>query len=554
MQTTPHETTSATSPVSSGSVVAGRYRLGGLLGRGGMADVFDAVDLRLDRAVAVKVLRPELAARHDVRTRFEAEARAAAGLSHPNAVAVYDTGEHHGAPFLVMERLPGETLADRLALGPVDAQWLRTAAVGLLGALGAAHRKGIVHRDVKPGNILIASDGTAKIGDFGIAKSAGTGDGAGQDQAALDLTQTDQLLGTPAYVAPERLEGRTATPRSDLWALGVVLYEALSGEKPFQGDNPLDVAQAIGSGAHVPLGERCPDAPPDLVAVVESAMSRVPGGRPASAQAMASGLSVHVADPTVDERIGQGTGVGTGEGIGEAMAGGTMVLPVVAGPVEGPTGRAVTAAPEARRTSRRGGPPPRRGPRPVRVAPFSTWPRLLWLSLALLVVVLALVARGAEQPVAAPGGGATAGEEIAVEATPAQRLAAALRDLASRLDNPNDGPRAEELGSLLDRLAGRVESSDAGQGGEATNLIIRVATWYQSGQLGSVATAQALDLLRQVPGVDSQVAVPTTVATTVPPSPATVEPAPSGRPDDVPGRGQGNGRGRSGDRDRDDDD
>ena len=137
--------------VETGSVIGNRYRLGGLLGRGGMAEVYDGVDGCLERPVALKLLRPELALRQDVRRRFEADARAAAGISHPNAVAVYDTGEHHGLPFLVMERLPGDTLADRIAAGAMEAAWLRDAALGVLGARAVAHGAGIVHRDVKPG-------------------------------------------------------------------------------------------------------------------------------------------------------------------------------------------------------------------------------------------------------------------------------------------------------------------------------------------------------------------------------------------------------------------
>ncbi|MDP9442205.1 MAG: protein kinase, partial [Actinomycetota bacterium] len=200
------------------TLLAGRYRLGSLLGRGGMAEVYDAFDERLDRWVAVKVLRPEMAAQEGVRTRFEGEARSAARLAHPNVVAIYDTGEEGDTPFIVMERLPGETLADRMAAGPVDTHWLLRVAGDVLLALGAAHAAGIVHRDVKPGNILIAADGCAKVADFGIAKSLEVAAGA-------DLTNTNQLVGTPAYLAPERLNGQPATPQSDLYAVGVVLYE-----------------------------------------------------------------------------------------------------------------------------------------------------------------------------------------------------------------------------------------------------------------------------------------------------------------------------------------
>ena len=280
--------------VEPGAFVGGRYRVRGLLGSGGMADVYDATDERLERPVALKVLRPEMAVRDDIRLRFQVEARAAAGLSHPNAVAVFDTGEHEGMPYLVMERLPGDTLADCLPEGPVDTAWLCEAATGVLGALAAAHAAGIVHRDVKPGNILITADGRAKITDFGIAKSLGTG------SDASDLTRTGQLVGTPAYVAPERLEGHPATPQSDLFALGVVLYEALAGSKPFQGNSPIAVARAVVDGDYVPLAAVRPDLDPRLVAVVERAMARNPEDRFAAADEMAAALAAPTVDPTLD--------------------------------------------------------------------------------------------------------------------------------------------------------------------------------------------------------------------------------------------------------------
>nr|MDQ6910284.1 serine/threonine protein kinase [Actinomycetota bacterium] len=252
------------------TVIADRYEVGELLGRGGMAEVFAGVDNRLGREVAVKLLRPEISARPDLRTRFEAEARAAASLSNPNAVAVFDTGEENGVPYIVMERLPGETLADRIAAGPLDPVDVKRIACEVLGALGAAHAVGLAHRDVKPGNILIAADGRAKVADFGIAKSVEA------EEGAPDLTGTGQLLGTPAYLAPERLNGAPATAQSDIYALGVVLYEALTGAKPFDGATPLATAQAISAGSHPPLGELRPGLEPRLVTAVERAMATDP--------------------------------------------------------------------------------------------------------------------------------------------------------------------------------------------------------------------------------------------------------------------------------------
>src|SRR5947209_7717486 len=272
-----------------GVLIGERYELGPLLRRGGMADVHSGLDRRLRRDVAIKLLRPDMAARDDVRLRFEAEARAAARLSHPNAVAVFDTGEHNGTPYIVMERLPGRTLADVIAEGPVETAWLLRIAGGVLSALGAAHAAGIVHRDVKPGNILITADDSAKIADFGIAKSAELVTGA--TAGTVDLTITGQLVGTPAYLAPERLAGAPATFLSDLYSMGVVLYEALTGEKPFAGASFVAVAQAVQGGHHRPLVVARPDIDPGLAGAVERAIDRDPSRRFQSAEEMAAALS-----------------------------------------------------------------------------------------------------------------------------------------------------------------------------------------------------------------------------------------------------------------------
>src|SRR5712691_6570277 len=245
------------------TLLAGRYELGALLGHGGMGTVRDATDRRLGRPVAVKILRADLAEQAIARRRFETEAHAAARLTHPNVVMVFDSGEDDGIPFLVMERLPGRTLAAELAAGPLSLERIGEVARGVLSALAAAHAEGIIHRDIKPGNALLTEDGHVKVSDFGIAKTVDD----------LDQTQTAELVATPGYLAPERLAGEAASQRSDLYSVGVLLYEALSGRRPFERDTPLAMMLAVERGEAVPLRSHRPALSPDVVAVVERAMS-----------------------------------------------------------------------------------------------------------------------------------------------------------------------------------------------------------------------------------------------------------------------------------------
>jgi eukaryotic-like serine/threonine-protein kinase len=261
--------------------IADRYELGDVVGRGGMGEVRAATDVRLHREVAVKLLRADLAQIDDVRRRFEGEARAAAALVHPNVVAVFDAGEEDGAPYIVMERLPRRTLSEELADGRLPTPGVYDLAVSVLGALEAAHRAGIVHRDVKPGNVLRAADGTWKVADFGIAKVA---------EASSDLTVTGVMIGTPAYLAPERIEGAAATPASDLYATGVVLYEAITGRKAFVADNSIALVERIRAGRAPALRELAPDVDPTLERVVERAMATDPRRRFTSAADMRRAL------------------------------------------------------------------------------------------------------------------------------------------------------------------------------------------------------------------------------------------------------------------------
>ena len=261
-------------------LLGGRYELRGVLGRGGMAEVRDGWDTRLRRAVAVKLLHPGFASNPESRERFNAEARSAAALNHSHIVAVHDTGDHNGTPFIVMERLPGVSLADHVARGPLPQPLVRSVLDDVLSALAAAHEAGILHRDIKPGNILFTSDGEAKVSDFGIAKTADAG-----------YTMTGQVVGTMAYLSPERLMGNPATPCDDLYALGVVGYEALAGRRPFMHENLGALARAIIEATPTPLPVLRPDVDLALAAVVESAMARDPRWRFGNAREMRAVLS-----------------------------------------------------------------------------------------------------------------------------------------------------------------------------------------------------------------------------------------------------------------------
>jgi eukaryotic-like serine/threonine-protein kinase len=262
------------------TLLAGRYELGAVLGQGGMGMVRDGTDRRLGRPVAVKILRADLAEQRTARRRFETEAHAAARLAHPNVVIVFDSGEDDGIPFLVMERLPGRTLADELAAGPLSLERVGEVARGILAALAAAHAAGIIHRDIKPGNVLLTEDGHVKVSDFGIAKTVDD----------VDQTQTAELVATPGYLAPERLAGEPASQQSDLYSVGVLLYEALSGRRPFEGDTSLAIMRAIERGNAEPLTSRRRALPAEVVAVVERAMSLDPHDRFGSAVEMAAAL------------------------------------------------------------------------------------------------------------------------------------------------------------------------------------------------------------------------------------------------------------------------
>jgi eukaryotic-like serine/threonine-protein kinase len=260
-----------------GRCLGGRYRVGALLAAGGMGEVWAARDLLLDRPVAVKVLGGALAGDGRAAERLRREARAAGRLDHPNIARVLDLGEQDGRPYLVMELLEGESLAARIdRAGPMAPAEAARVVAAVADALQAAHAAGVVHRDVKPGNVFLTSAGEVKVLDFGIAAAAGQ----------TDLT-TGDLLGTAAYLAPERALGRPATPAADLYSLGVVLYELLAGRRPFQGGSDVELAMAQVNARPAPLALVAPATPPALAAACEHALAKDPAARPPSAAAFA---------------------------------------------------------------------------------------------------------------------------------------------------------------------------------------------------------------------------------------------------------------------------
>jgi serine/threonine protein kinase len=374
------------SPTNQLETVGGRYRLGERIGHGGMGEVYAAQDLRLDREVALKLLRADLADQAAMRDRVLAEARLAARLTHPNVVAVLDTGEQDGRPFVVMERLSGRTLRDELAGGPFTGDRARDVGLQVLRALDAAHGLGIVHRDVKPGNVLDAGVGTWKVADFGIAKWL---------HADETLTGTGELLGSPSYLAPERIEGHDAGPASDLYAVGVLLYEALTGRRPYAGTDPISLATQITEGRYEPLSTVLPGVDPDLAAVVERAMRRDPSERFASAGEMAQALSGEATTAEVEPPVGVTRRAAVAPGA-DADGTATVELPRLDQTARLPAPRAAAPAPEGV-----GAPPP--------AAARRRWLAVAAAAITIALVTILAIAAFSGGPGTAPEGGGSSG-------------------------------------------------------------------------------------------------------------------------------------------------
>ena len=268
------------------TIADGRYRVERVLGVGAMAKVLLAHDAELGREVAVKLLDEALAADPSFRARFAREARVAAGLSHPNIVTIFDVGEADGRPFIVMELVPGRTLEERLRReGALRASDVLAIARQVCDGLEHAHSNGLVHRDLKPGNLIERDDGTVKIADFGIARAV----------EGTELTETGTVVGTAAYLAPEQAEAGTVSPATDLFALGAVLYELVTGRQPWKIDSLAELA----ARREAPPPELPSDTPPGLRAAIERCLQPEPEDRPSSAAEVARLLDDRDEDATV---------------------------------------------------------------------------------------------------------------------------------------------------------------------------------------------------------------------------------------------------------------
>jgi eukaryotic-like serine/threonine-protein kinase len=263
-------------PVDNQRVLSGRYELGGLIGRGGMADVHRGLDTRLGRTVAVKLLRPDMARDPQLRARFKREAQSVAALNHPSIVAIYDTGEHTvedgsedsvRVPYIVMEFVEGKTLRDLIRAKEVSVDQAIEFCLGVLSALEYSHKAGIVHRDIKPANVMYCEESNSiKVMDFGIARAMA--------DSAATMTQTQAVVGTAQYLSPEQARGETVDARSDLYSAACLLYEMLTGRPPFIGDSPVSVAYQHVREIHEPASSLNPEVSPALDSVLAKALQK----------------------------------------------------------------------------------------------------------------------------------------------------------------------------------------------------------------------------------------------------------------------------------------
>lgn len=273
----------------------GRYTVGQMIGTGGMADVYLGLDTRLNREVAIKVLRRDLAKDPAFVARFRKEALAAGGLNHPGIVAVYDSGEENNSPYIVMELVSGQTLRQKLQAGQLPLTTSLEIIKGILQALDYSHNKGIIHRDIKPSNIMITDSGDIKVMDFGIARAT--------DDIGATLTNTWNIVGTAQYLSPEQATGEMADGRSDLYSLGCLMYELLTGQPPFTGDTPVSVAYQHVSSALTPASQINPSLDLNLDRMLEVVLAKDTNNRYQDAAAMLEDLEHVIKGEPVTTKI-----------------------------------------------------------------------------------------------------------------------------------------------------------------------------------------------------------------------------------------------------------
>ena len=484
-------------------VLADRYELGPVLGQGGMARVHQAVDRQLDRRVAIKVLAPPFDRDDEFVERFRREARAAAGLSHPNIVAVFDSGSDDGTHFIVTELVEGETLADRLRDGPMPPADAVAVAVDIARALAAAHALGLIHRDIKPGNVMLLPDGRVKVVDFGIARAAGSD----------TLTHTGVVLGSTAYLSPEQAGGQPVDERADLYSLGCVLYEMLTGQVPFRADTPIATMYRHVNEDAPPPSTIAP-VQPELEDVVLRCLEKDPKRRFASAAELeAALLAVPLArggDTMRLENVGAAETQPVGPvdaaetqpvGPGDAVAGGA----IAAGAAGAVAADDAETEPVAAAAADGGGLGSRR------IAPSHAPPRRIargrrpWLIAALVVALLVALAgvlvaiTGDTLPTRA--GARDAAREAAQNALPPETpptfanawsgLIAAIGSAQAK-ENISDHA-AEELGKDADELLGAYREGDSEKVGESLqHLDEHLAKALEDGEI-SPAAANAVE-------------------------------------------------------------
>ena len=357
------------SRIAPDAVIDGRYQVIGHLGTGGMAEVYCAHDLQLERKVALKLLHDRFAQDAEFVERFRREASSAAGLQHQYVVSVYDRGEYDGTPYIAMEYVQGRTLKalvhDSGALDPARAIDL---TVQILRAARFAHRRGVIHRDFKPQNVIVDDEGRAKVTDFGIARAG-----------ASDMTQTGSIMGTAQYLSPEQAQGHAVNARSDLYSIGIILYELLTGRVPFDAESAVTVALKQVSETPISLRRINPAVPPELEAITLRAIAKDPAERFADADEFIAALE------SAASRIPTPAAMAAAEAVAASLpaTAGTIVAP----PLGPPPGGATHVLPAAAAAYATDG--VTRPPRPLAPAPerSNRWPWIVGALIALAIVM-----------------------------------------------------------------------------------------------------------------------------------------------------------------------